>query len=214
LFFCLTAVLYPQNDSSAVGGAFSIIAKKDGLRFSFNGNDEHFQFDLKCDEFKPIEASNMIFMVDDFLFQITPVPLEEIIGKNHKKYNDSLALLYHFAYEARTIRNSIIGKYKIIPEFITSEKGKLLYLWYFDMPKPAFDETDSLSHNVVKQMYATGRFGNYILMLSSALIAENNPENVRKTFIETLSSVRVSDAPIDPEAVRQELIEEAKENKD
>ncbi len=214
VFFSLTYALSADSDSSSVGGAFSIIAKDDGLRFIFNAEDGHFQFDLKCNEFKPIEAANMIFMADDFLLQITPVPLNEVIGKNHHKYNDSLALLYHFAYQARAIRSSISGKYKILPEFAGGDSSQLLYLWQFDMPKKDYDETDTLSHRVVKQMYATGRFGNYILMLSSALIDENNPQKVKRTFIETLNSVRVSPTPIDPEIVRKTLIEEAKKKQD
>ncbi|GEM_PF-3059078 len=214
IFLSFAGTLYSQTDTSSDDGVFSIIAKEDGLRFVYNSSGSHFQFDLKCDEFKPIEAENLLFMVDGVLLQITPVPAKELFGKMASNMNDSLALIYHFAYEARTIRNSLSGDYKIEPEFILSPSGRLLYYWSFRMPDTHNAITDSLTNKIVLQMYATTYVGNRILMLSSALISKNKPDEVKKKFIDLFDSIKMSKGKIDPERVSKELVEQAKKAKE
>jgi hypothetical protein len=211
LLFVLSIPLQAQVDSTADEGEFSIIAKDDGLRFIYNSNGANFQFDLICDEFKPIEAENMLFMADDMLLQITPVPLHAIFGKKIHGLSDSLALIYHFAYEVREIRNTLSGNYKIEPEFLLTDSKRLIYFWSFDMPNSESNETDSLTQKIVMQMYATTRVGNRILMFSSALIGKNKPEKVKEMFERLMNSIVLSKEPIDPEKVRKDLIKQAKE---
>jgi hypothetical protein len=210
IFLFSQLVLQAQIDTSADDGEFSIIATDEGLRFIYNCDDTNFMFDLICDEFKPIEAENMLFMADDMLLQITPVPLRAIFGKMVHSLSDSLALIYHFAYEAREIRNTLSGHYQMKPEFIVSESGRLIYFWSFKMPGADGKDTDSLTHKIVIQMYATTRVGNRILMLSSALISKTEPGKVKEMFIGLLNSISTSKKRINPEKVRKELIERAK----
>lgn len=212
-FLLLSNSLYSKTDSLSGEGAFSVLALEDGVKIIYNSDGSSFQFDVKCSSFKPIEAENMLFLVDSLIFQITPVPLKEILGRESDNMNDSLALIYHFAYEVRNIRNYISGYYKINNEFITGDNSRLINIWSFKMPNVNEDSTDKKSKRIVMQMYATTRAGDKIVVLSSALVKENNPELVKKLFVGTFNTLKVSDKKIDVEKIRKKLQKETGKGK-
>lgn len=212
-FVILSMPAFSQTDSLK-GGEFSVMAMDNGVKIIYNSSGTSFQFDVHCDNFKPIEAENMLFMVDDMLFQITPVPLQAIFSREVKGINDSLALIYHFAYEARNIRNSISGNYKINNEMITTDSTGLINFWSFKMPHREMNKDDSLTKDITMQMYATTRIGDKVLMLSSALIEENSPEKVKHLFLDSFSSLQYSNKKYDLDKIKKKLLEKAKQKKE
>ena len=211
LVLFLTNSIYAQSESLAGDGTFSVLALDDGVKIIYNNSQEtSFQFDVKCNSFTPIEAENMLFLVDSMLFQITPVPLKAILGRDPGNMNDSLALIYHFAFEVRNIRNNISGYYTINNELITTDSGRLINFWSFRMPNVTEDTNDTKNKKIVMQMYATTRAGKMVLEFSSALIKENDPEKVKNLFVDTFKTLKISDKKIDVEAIRKELLKKAK----
>jgi hypothetical protein len=144
-------------------------------------------------------------MADSFLMQITPVPLSYILKKDIPSISDSNAIIYHMGYEMKSIRMSITGNYEIKPEITATASGKPIGFWEFEVPP---SQSDSVSVQVVGQMYGTIRAGNKVIMLSSALIKSNNPDMAKKLIIESLGSLVQSPIMIDTEKIREEMMKE------
>jgi len=202
--FCTLSFSKAQLDSANNDGEFSIIRIKDGVKIIYNSDNSNFHFDILCENFRQIEASNMMFMADNVLLQITPVPLEFILGSNVDNLSDSLKLLYHFAFEVRNIRSNLSGDFKIYDEFI-KQQGHLMYYWHFDMPKQK--ETEGME-TVIGQHFATTMALGRILMLSGIEIERNEPGEVKTKLIESLQTLIVSIDKLDPEKIREQLSKE------
>jgi hypothetical protein len=105
----------------------------------------------------------------------------------------------------KSIRMSITGNYEIKPEITATASGKPIGFWEFEVPP---SQSDSVSVQVVGQMYGTIRAGNKVIMLSSALIKSNNPDMAKKLIIESLGSLVQSPIMIDTEKIREEMMKE------
>ena len=204
------SLAFAQTDTTSDEGEFSILRSKTGVKIIFNSPGSNLVFDLKCSKFKQIESENMLFMADDMLIQLTPVPLKILFKKDSPRLNDSVALIYHMNYEMKNIRSSVPGSYEIKPEFLTSDLGRLIGFFSFDMPKVP---NDTIADRVVSQMYATTKAGNKIFMLSCAVAKINDPKKVKSLFIESFGNLVEFPIMIDIEKIREEMMKEDENSK-
>ena len=202
-----------------VEGESSIIRIKDGVMVIYNSNNvpdsanpsnyveyrpvTSFRFEINCKNFKEVERENLMFLVDDMVFQFTPVPVSSFSKDNFSiTTNDSIMLLYHQFNELKYTRELIPGDYEINDEMFSTPSGKVCLFWEFDIPNK---EKDTADNSIYKQMYATTRINEKILMFSSAVQKKNDPKEVKRFLKQTIATIRTTDGIYNLEAIRDSL---------
>ncbi len=197
VLFCLELIAQESND-----GEFDFIKSTNGVRILYNVTGSNFYFDITCEYFKEIDANDMVFVFDDLLIQITPVPISAFSKNSKLAINDSMALVLHQISEMKNIRAQFKGKFNIDYLMWTDTTGRLCNSWKFDVPGASNDTT---SEKIVSQMFASTRIGDRVLMLSCALTKKSDKDLVLKKVKGAFLSIYQQKQKIDPEELRKKM---------
>lgn len=202
-FLLITAInLFAQESDD---GEFNFIKSKDGVRILYNVTGCHFYFDIPCEFFNEIDNNDMLFVFDDVMIQITPVPISAFSKSPANTINDSMALVLHQIYEMKNIRAQFKGKFNIDYSMWTDTNNRLCNSWEFNVPGV---ESDTSSQKIVHQKFASTRIGDRILLLSCALTKQTNTDGVLQKIASAFLSIYQQNEKIDPEELRKKMMTE------
>jgi hypothetical protein len=197
LLSCLDLISQESDD-----GEFNFIKSKSGVRVLYNVTGSNFYFDMTCDYFKEIDLNDMLFVFDDMMIQITPVPISAYTKTASNSMNDSMALVLHQISEMKNIRAQIKGKFNIDYLMWTDTNSRLCNSWEFAVPGI---EKDTSSEKITRQIFATTRIGDRVLMLSCALTKQTDRDSVLKKVKGAFLTIYQQQDKIDPEELRKKM---------
>ncbi|MDX6306642.1 MAG: hypothetical protein QOI77_3611 [Blastocatellia bacterium] len=173
----------------------------DGLLFIWNRKDISFTLSIKGHDIKPMDSrENIFFAVDGLPFQIQSLPIGNFAPEARKNKLDDKAILFaHRDWESNFIADELLHKKLAVQSSsVTLANGSEGLIWQFDMPKEVGGEAK-------KQIYLTRVNKGYVILLNS-IINDTFPEEVvRKFLVDTINTLKVSDAQIDVKKLQESL---------
>jgi hypothetical protein len=173
----------------------------DGLLFIWNRKDISFTLSIKGHDIKPMDSrENIFFAVDGLPFQIQSLPIGNFAPEARKNKLDDKAILFaHRDWESNFIADELLHKKLAVQSSsVTLANGSEGLIWQFDMPK-------EVGGDAKKQIYLTRVNKGYVILLNS-IINDTFPEEVvRKFLVDTINTLKVSDAQIDVKKLQESL---------
>ncbi len=176
-FIFLLLFLFAQNIIYSIQTneeGLSILKSKKGFLFVFNDSLESFKIEIKGKKLIDVEPEELIFSIDDQIFQFTIVPISAFFNPN----SNVDTLMQHFHFEMKYLVKELginIPDFK--PNKILLPSGKYALYWEFE---PILSKKDILNETVVKHIFASTKTNRFIVLISSPLTKSNNYKNSKE----------------------------------
>lgn len=183
----------------ADGNGLAAIKTKDGFLVVWNQPGIHFTLRVKGKDVRPMSRTgtgSVAFNVDSVVFQIQTVATGEFLKNARKqKLSDQSILIAHRDWETHALEQTAGTKLNVTSAEQQLSNGTHALIWKYGKPKTKGSE----------QMYLTLVSGNNVVILNG-VISERNTENaVRQLLLDTISTLKVSQRPIDVLKLRESI---------
>ena len=193
----ILALTLTGNAAQSEGG-IQALALDDGIALLWNEPNDHFLLELRGKRVVPIPADGRVFFdVDGAMVQVQSVPVSAFLPKGARP--DELATLEaHRDWEAAFIRKALGESTQITSTKKTLPRTGLALAWGFDLPK-------NVSADASKQLYLVVLRKDRLILVSGSVTKRTTGDAVEKILSDTLSTLRVSDTPIDLTVVQESI---------
>lgn len=197
LFLMITSVHAQKFD-----GEFSMLRSDKGVVIVYNCGINSFTLDIECKDIKEIDSQDMIFLVDDKVIQLTPVPLIVFCKDTSKQMSDNEVLQQQQDFEVNFAKKLNGESIKMNSKKFTLPDGRLCNSWNYRMPRK---KEDTSSQIVRKQFFLSTKLNEIILMLSSVATLKDNDKKIQDFLKKAMQGLMPSNINIDLEAYREKL---------
>ncbi len=200
--FVFLLIVFPLVNSNALARqdkfAGEIIRTKAGVLLVCNEPNNYYTLEIKGGTILPAFTEPTVFIVDDKLLQILTTPIRSFIldEVSLKQADEKFILTAYKDREVRQIEAGLNEQLNVESSWRKLSNGMEALLWEYDVRAGP-------RRNVKKNIYMSVVKGDFILTLSAPVRAKDNEAGVRQMLIETLSTLKPSDKPIDLQEVRK-----------
>jgi hypothetical protein len=179
------------------------VKTEQGYLLVWNEPSNHYTLEIRGKDVRQISDERIHFSVDSMFLQILTLETGQFLqGGKRRNLDDRSILTAHQEWEGKYLEETHQKKLAFETSWKTLESGKEALLWRFKIP----EGTDT---NVIEQIYLTTVKGDHVLMLGSALTARTDENAAWKVLVDTVSTLKVSDKPIDVSAVQKSVRKES-----
>lgn len=169
-----------------------VIRTDDGATIVFNTQESFFAFDLPATEIKRAPGPDEYMVVDARLIRASTVPDKAFIkGAGERvllpKELLQAQLKLDLDEEQFNLQRPISAAGQ---EYITSSKGRSILHWWVELP------AEGSKHGPTQRHYMTTVCNRDVLVLRAPLLPGDTPEQLRAYLLGAMSTVRMSDDPI------------------
>jgi hypothetical protein len=202
---CQQSTYHALRDSVQQGDGWVAIKTAEGVLFVWNRPDIHFTIAIKGAEIKPLDDSEHIFFtVDGKVFQIQLASISQFAADaKAKKLDDKSLLAAHRDWESKYLEDQLGSKLQVQSSSAKLSSGADALLWQFEMP-------EGMNSDARKQIYLTVVSKDYVLLLNSVATATISDQMAQKFLLDTIATLKISDAPIDVKQLSESIRKESK----
>jgi hypothetical protein len=172
-----------------------------GLLLVSNDPDNWYTLEIKGSDVRPTSTKPKVFNVDGMFLQVVTAKISKFLGEQEKRAADEKTILQaHRDWEAKYAQGNYQEKLVIESSVRKLDNGKDALLWKYNVP-------EGTRTNVKKQIYLTVVKGDYVLMLGGIVTGDIKEQASLKLLLTTISSLKVSDKPIDFDQLRESIRE-------
>ena len=199
LIACLIVFGYCHVAARAQEEQSGMIKSKDGILVVWNEPGNYFTIEIKGKEIKPMQQP-MMFKVDGKFFQIQTAA-KKLFLKNpdDKTLDDKAVLSAHRDWERDYIADVLKRELKVESEWLKLPAGKDVLAWSYEMPKVADAQTAR------KQFYLAVVKRDHVLLLNSALTADDNEKEIKELLMRTLLTLKPTDKPLSLQKASEQI---------
>ncbi len=166
IFFLLAQGIIYSFQTNEDG--LTILKSKKGFLFVFNDSLESFKIEIEGNKLIDIEPEELIFSIDNQIFQFTIVPISAFFSP----YSNVDTLMQHFNFEMKYLVKELginIPDFK--PNKIMLPNGKYALFWEFE---PILSKKDTSNETVIRHIFASIKTNRFVVLISSPLTKSNN----------------------------------------
>ena len=181
------------------GNGIAAIKTNDGFLVVWNQPDIHFTLGVRGKDVRLMnrpETGSIPFNVDGVVFQIQTVATSKFVKNARKqKLSDQSILFAHRDWESQYLEQTVGEKLNLPSTPQKLSNGSQALIWKYDKPKTRGSE----------QMYLTIVSGANVVILNGVISGRNTESVVRQQLLNTISTLTVSQRPIDALKLRESL---------
>ncbi len=167
------------------------INTRTGLLLVSNDADNWYTLEIKGSDVRLTSTKPKVFNVDGMFLQVVTAKISKFLGEQEKRPTDEKTILQaHRDWEAKYAQGNYQEKLVIESSWRKLDSGKDALIWKYNVP-------EGTRTNVKEQIYLTVVKGDYVLMLGGIVTDDIKEEDSSKLLLTTISSLKVSDKPID-----------------
>ncbi|MGL5018816.1 MAG: hypothetical protein ACRDBP_11825 [Luteolibacter sp.] len=192
----MTALLLSIHSTSH--GEVSAIKSAAGVVVVWDKPDCRFTVEIPCKAVELLEHSAHFFIkVDGVPFQIQTAKGGNILA-NPADVAPAELLKAHRDWEEKSLEKAVEAE--IVPESedVTLTDGTEALIWSYRMPK-------GMDAEVARQLYLTCAIRDEVVVLNAVVFNGKKVESIRQKLVAAANSLRVYDAPIDLQNLRESL---------
>jgi len=175
------------------------INTRTGLLLVSNDSDNWYTLEIKGSDVRLTSTKPRVFNVDGMFLQVVSAKISKFLGEQEKRPADEKTILQaHRDWEAKYAQGSYTEKLVIESSWQKLDNGKDALLWKYNVP-------EGNKTNVKKQIYLTVVKGEHVLMLGGIVTDDIKEEDSLKLLLTTISSLKVSDKPIDFDQLQESI---------
>jgi hypothetical protein len=195
LFFSLHIVFAQGKDDG-----ITLIKTDQGVLWLHNQKGLYYTLEIKGNEVNTANSqSTMLLVVDGLFVQIHTLTIDKFSQEKPDKNSNSITLLEkHRDWEIDYFGNALGEKLKAVSEVIEIKPERKALFWRFPVP-------ETINQQTKEQLYLTTVTGNFVQLINCGIADTNSREETKKFMIETLSTLKVSNKPIDVKLVQETL---------
>ncbi|HEY7543320.1 MAG TPA: hypothetical protein VID27_00470, partial [Blastocatellia bacterium] len=157
----------------------------------------YFTLEIKGKNITPADSQNQIFLkVDERVIQFQEAPISEF--SKESGLGDRAILEKHRNWERGYLSDMLKTNLKVASEMLTLSSGRVALLWQFSVP-------EGMNQQVKEQIYLTAVSGDFVLLLNCGVEVGDSIDAAKKYLIETMSTLKVSDKPLDVKAIQEAI---------
>jgi hypothetical protein len=197
--FCALVLLANLSAGQQEKYRSGAINTRTGLLLVSNDADNWYTLEIKGSDVRLTSTKPKVFNVDGMFMQVVTAKISKFLGEQEKRPADEKTILQaHRDWEAKYAQGSYTEKLVIESSWQKLDNGKDALLWKYKVP-------EGTRTNVKEQIYLTVVKGDYVLMLGGIVTDEIKEEDSLKLLITTISSLKVSDKPIDFDQLQESI---------
>ena len=189
--FCALVLLANLSAGQQEKYRSGAINTRTGLLLVSNDADNWYTLEIKGSDVRLTSTKPKVFNVDGMFLQVVTAKISKFLGEQEKRPTDEKTILQaHRDWEAKYAQGNYQEKLVIESSWRKLDSGKDALIWKYNVP-------EGTRTNVKEQIYLTVVKGDYVLMLGGIVTDDIKEEDSSKLLLTTISSLKVSDKPID-----------------